>query len=899
MKRLTLPSKPLRCAVGFPVLLTAAVLGLVCGLFGLYPFGDGSLCWCDMRQQGLPLLMMLRNALRNGDGLAYLPQLTGGADFSSVAAFFLMNPGSLLAVIWKADKLLNLLNLLVFGKLLLCAATAGWFFMRRFPQNGVGFATAFSVSYALCGYGLLYYQNLMWLDVMALFPLFLLACYALLERGRPLPYVVMMTLSMIVCFYIGFMVAIFALLFFGVHLFFDIPHRKRTATQFVLGSLMAALLSAPVWVPAFAQVVRSARGSYLSTSLSSCGWGTPFATSLPLLLCSAGLPLLLIITLMFSPRRTRKTDALAVVCGLLLIPMLLEPVNRMWHMGSYMCFPCRFAFMPIFLLLTLVAHLWAHAPVSLCARRKTRILATAGIGLAVIGCGVSLAFVFARHSEEAARYVRTLWGDAASLKVHFLVFAIVALVAALWTVLFRMGFFKKSVAAVLLCGLILCESTFYTSLYIGKVPDYWQFDTFQALTDLTDKTESETFARVKTSGDILDSNMVGALGYPSFGGYTSFVTEGTLFTAKKLGYTANWMDIGTSGGTLFSDAFLSVGATVDLSRHAASGNTVLYDNGTYRLEQTPFTLPLGILTDEATATALSLLPIDNRLHVQETIAQLLFDENELFTRHSYAFTRNCEFEKREGGASYHIVADNPVIVYSIAVSDKQTLYFDCFDDLSTKVTEPIFNSFSVEVNGNVISGNYPNAHESGFLELGTFQNEVVVVRLTPLKSGSCSSFEVFGLHHNVMERLLENANAAPLSYDGRGYEGTFIAGKNDCLVVAVPYIDGLSAVVDGHRRHVEKTMDNFVRVPLQSGESAVRLVYSPPGRIVGWLLFAFGAAVIALGIIFRKKITAFLQAHRALIAVGKKAALFISLFASTVCAIAVYLFPLVYKLLIS
>lgn len=899
MKRLTLPSKPFWCAVGFPVLLTAAVLGLVCAMFGLYPFGDGSLCWCDMRQQGLPLLMMLRNALRNGDGLAYLPQLTGGADFSSVAAFFLMNPGSLLAVIWKADKLLNLLNLLVFGKLLLCAAFSGWFFIRRFPQNGVGFATAFSVSYALCGYGLLYYQNLMWLDVMALFPLFLLACYALLERGRPLPYVVMMTLSMVVCFYVGFMVALFALLFFGVHLVFNVPHRKRTATQFVLGSLMAALLSAPVWVPAFAQVVRSARGSYLSTSLSSCGWGTPFATSLPLLLCSAGLPLLLIVTLMFSPRRTRKTDALTVVCGLLLIPMLLEPVNRMWHMGSYMCFPCRFAFMPIFLLLTLVAHLWAQSPVSLCTRRKTRVIAAAGIGLATLGCGVSLAFVFARHSEEAARYVRTLWGDAASLKVHFLVFAVVALVAALWAVLFRLGFLKKSVAAVLLCGLILCESTFYTSLYIGKVPDYWQFDTFSALTDLADKTESETFTRVKTSGDIFDSNMVGALGYPSFGGYTSFVTEDTLYTAKKLGYTANWMDIGTSGGTLFSDALLAVGTTIDLTRHAASGNTVLYDNGTYRLEQTPFTLPLGLLTDESTATALSTLPIDNRLHVQETVAQLLFDETKLFTRYPYAFTKNCEFEKREGGAAYRIVADHPVIVYSIAVSDKQTLYFDCFDGCSTKVNEPIFNSFSVEVNGKIISGNYPNAHESGFLELGTFENEVVVVRLTPLKSGSCSSFEVFGLHHNAMKRILENAATAPLSYDGRGYEGTFIADKNDCLVVAVPAIDGLSAVVDGHRRHVDKTMDNFVRIPLQSGESAVRLVYSPPGQVAGWLLFALGAAVIALALIFRKKLTAFLEKHHALVAVGKRAALFLSLFASAVCAIAVYLFPLVYKLLIS
>ena len=906
MKRLTLPkrlrlplNKPLLIAVLLPLLLTAVVLGLVCGIFGLYPFGDGSLCWCDMRQQGLPLLMMLRNALRNGDSLSYMPQLTGGADFSSVAAFFLMNPGSLLAVCWKAEHLPNLLNLLVFGKLLLCAATAGWFFARRFPQNDVGFSTAFSTAYALCGYGLLYYQNLMWLDVMALFPLFLLACYALLERGRPVPYIVLMTLSMVVCFYIGFMVAIFALLFFGVHLWLCRENRIRTAVQFLLGSLAAALLSAPVWVPALAQVFRSARSSYLSTSLSSCGWGTPFATSLPLLLCSAGLPLLLAVTVMFFPRHTRKTTALAAVCGLLLIPMFLEPVNRMWHMGSYMCFPCRFAFMPIFLLLALVAHLWVQSSVSLCTRRKVRIVATAGVGVLVAGCGVFLLFLFRKHSEEAARYVRTLWGDAGSLKVHLLAFAVVALVAAVWTLLFCTGLLKKRIAAVLLCALVLCESTFYASLYIGKVPGYWRFDTLPALTDLADRTLTDDFSRVKTSSDVLDSNMVGAIGYPSFGGYTSFVTEGTLFTAKKLGYTANWMDVGTNGGTIFSDALLSIGATIDLSTNAVSANPVLHDNGTYRIEQTPFSLPFGLLTDAATATKLTSLPIDNRLHVQEFIAQTLFGEIQLFTRHPYTFTQNCDFKKEGGAASYYRTDSDPVIVYSIAVSDKQTLYFDCYDGASTKVNEPIFGSFSVEVNGKTVCNSYPNSHESGFLHLGTYQNETVVVRLTPLKSGSCSSFEVFGIHHDAMRRIVQNAETAPLSYDGHGFEGTFIANKSDCLIVTVPYIDGLHAIVDGHRRRVEKTMDNFVRIPLQSGESAVRLVYTPPGCVVGWLLFALGAAALTLAFVFRKKIDAFLKEHRRLMTVGKKAAFIASLAASALCAVTVYVFPLVYKLLIS
>lgn len=32
----------------------------------------------------------------------------------------------------------------------------------------------------------------------------------------------------------------------------------------------------------------------------------------------------------------------------MLVPILIEPANLMWHTGSYMSFPCRYAFITIF-----------------------------------------------------------------------------------------------------------------------------------------------------------------------------------------------------------------------------------------------------------------------------------------------------------------------------------------------------------------------------------------------------------------------------------------------------------------------------------------------------------------------------------------------------------------------
>ena len=893
-----LPKNPLFYAVAAPVLLTAAILFFTCAVFGLFPFGDGSLCWCDMRQQGLPLLMMLRNALLSGDSLTYTPGLTGGADFSGVAAFFLWNPGSLLSVFWKAKDLLDLLNLLVFGKLLLCAATAGWFFYRRFPKNGIGFSTAFSVTYALCGYGLLYFQNLMWLDVMALFPLFLLACYALLERGRPLPYVILMALCMATCFYLGFMVALFALLFFGVHLWMFHAHRRRTAVQFLLGSLLAALLSAFVWLPAFGQVIHSARSTYLSDSLSTCSWGAPLTTSLPLLLCSATIPALLLVTVLLFPKWSKKAGALAILCGLMLIPMFLEPVNRMWHMGSYMCFPCRFGFIPIFLLLTLVAQLWSRDPVISCKNRVSRKVFNLLGGGVVIAVGIYLQRLFAHESETAARYVRTLWGDTNSLCVHLFAFAAVMLAAGLLAFLYRARFIKKPVAAVLLCALIACESTFYTALYIGKVPTYWQFNTFDAIVDLADKTDPDSFARVKTESDFLDSNMVGALGYPSFGGYTSLVTEDTLYTAKKLGYSASWMDIGLNGGTRFSDALLSMGYTIDRVSSRASDNPIVYVNDTFRLESLSDTFPLGLLVNGNAAIG-ETLPDGDRLSIQEQLAETLFGETNLFTRYVHDYAEDCTFTPADGGATCTITGTAPAIVYSVYADGAMTLYLDCFDGYSTRVNEPIFNSFSVAVNGVTVCGSYPSGYDSGFLDLGDYQNETVVITLTPLKSGTYSSFGVFGLHRETLSRLVTAAPTAGLTYNGHAYVGSFVAGENQRLLLTLPYANGYTAIVNGHRRPIQRTMDNFFSLALSPGETAVKITYTPPGLVAGWILSLVGAALLALALVFRRRIDSALSSHEALVKYGNKAAFILAVSTSVLCVFAVYLFPVVYKLLSS
>ena len=53
----------------FPPAAAFLVVLLLFGICGLYPLGEKTLAWCDMRQQVAPLLLDLKNILKGEDSI--------------------------------------------------------------------------------------------------------------------------------------------------------------------------------------------------------------------------------------------------------------------------------------------------------------------------------------------------------------------------------------------------------------------------------------------------------------------------------------------------------------------------------------------------------------------------------------------------------------------------------------------------------------------------------------------------------------------------------------------------------------------------------------------------------------------------------------------------------------
>ena len=195
-----------------PVILTGILSSIVYLLFQLFPYGKLTLAWCDARQQVVPLLLDLKDMLCGEQSVFLNLQNAGGMDMWGVLFFFVASPLHMLTVFVPDEGMFSFFNILVVMKLMLCAASAYWFFRRKFPELGMGLVSALALMYAFCGFNMMFYQNVIWLDTAYLFPALLMGLDRLLREAKPGLYIGVLCAELFVNYYMSYMVVLFLLI---------------------------------------------------------------------------------------------------------------------------------------------------------------------------------------------------------------------------------------------------------------------------------------------------------------------------------------------------------------------------------------------------------------------------------------------------------------------------------------------------------------------------------------------------------------------------------------------------------------------------------------------------------------------------------------------------------------
>lgn len=813
MKHLSSPTKR---ALG-AALLTVLLLCLIYTAFGLFPFGPNTLSWGDMSQQTVPLLMQFKDVLAGRSGLFLNLQNAGGMSFWGVLFFFLASPFHLLVVFVEKADVYFLVNVLVLLKLALAAWTASRFFSWESPGLARTAHLALCLGYSLCGYALLYYQNLVWLDVLALFPLVMLGFLRLVQGGGGGLFTAALAWTVAVNYYLSYMVLLGVLLCAGVFLLMVVPgrSRRRFAGRVGLSALTALGLTAVVWLPSLLQCLDSARtGSGTAGSVGTGDFLPRLTTTLPMLLCTAaaaGAPLLALIFPM-----DRKARAVAVCWGLTILPLLADPVNKLWHMGSYQAFPARYGYMPVFFGLWFLAR-GLDAPARQSKRSKGPIFLLPALGLS----GLAGIWLLWAHFQEISSYTSTLWVDETAFRL-FAIFWLAALLAVVLACLCqaRWGMAPSRCGCALLAVAImqgLCQS----AVFVGSAANV----PAAAVVELSPPEEPGLY-RVKPQEKICPVNLIGAAGLPTFSHYTSLTGQRFLPAIKKMGYSTYWMESTGSGGTKLSDALLSIryALTADLT-WASAGN-----------ENLGLLVPAGSLPEE--------LPIGDRLELQSRLfTALTGNENPAF--HPYA---PAEGTIEETGGKYRLKAG--IYRWEIDVEGPETLYFDAFDQVSTRLREAINDCFQVTVNGRELPP-YPSQRSNGILELGEVQNQRVTVEVRAAWDAELASFGVWGLRETAVEELTGALGETSFQFEGGRLSGRADAAGGQALFLSVPWYQGMRVAVNGVEVRPRLVLECFMEIPLPEGPCEITVRCVPAGFPSGLLLSTLTLLALALNPLLR------------------------------------------------
>ena len=237
----------------------------------LFAYDDKTIIMSDMQSQYIAYLRSYRDILLNGGSFIYTTEKVFGGDYMSLFTYYLGSPFNLLVVFCSEEGLplfflwtaIIKMGLASFNLYLFVRVIGKFNITKLIPALG----------YGLISYSFVYMFNFMWLDGVMILPLVALGMHLLKQRKHIYLYPLAIAYSLMTSWYIGFMVCVFAVLYF-VYLFFsDFTFKKAKenglfALRFALFSLAGGLLVAVFWLTAFLHL----GGTKAVTSLPNDKW---------------------------------------------------------------------------------------------------------------------------------------------------------------------------------------------------------------------------------------------------------------------------------------------------------------------------------------------------------------------------------------------------------------------------------------------------------------------------------------------------------------------------------------------------------------------------------------------------------------------------------------------------
>lgn len=802
--------------------------------------GQYTLLVSDLNGQYVNYFLYFKEAISKGDNLFYSFSMLLGGDTFSLIGYYLLSPLNLILLLWPASRIASGIFTIIVIKASLSGLTAYLYFSRK--RKHAFYPLIFSTTYALGGYLFAYFMHVMWLDALYMLPLVILGLELLIKEKKTLLYTVSLAASIIFCYYTGYMIAGFSLVYF---IYFQIREKQSfkiravSFFRFCAASILGAALSAITLFPTLLSQMGNRQAQtevqngilhsmpeLLAKLFSGVFSAGEFAEGAPQIYCGMFILFLVIVLLISIKGNVRDTISAVFLLGTLTACFSFGILDKVWHgMAMPNNFTHRYAFVFIFSCVLLAEECFSSE--SLTFTLPKLFLADA----VIIAIG---AWVYLAQLEQ----------------VDTLLLAIDIAVVLLISVLFY--FYKNgaaenqfaflSVIAAIQLAQLLINGTVYIGLH--NYDDHSTEGYYSAVKPVIEEVQAmdDDFYRMEKYyyNSQNDAMML------SYNGLSHFSSADKSYIRSfmgNIGYNKNydfWVYY-DKGATPAADSFL--GLKYILSNEPVDYFTEKAAVQTQTLYENPLALQIGTVCSDS-LKALELTedaPFENQEAIYNAMLSVqtgMFSSYEISEPElTNLLMENDTYVKSDSDA-------DGIIRFQFIAKDSNPVYM---------YLPSVYNpGIQVCVDGENL-GEYLVTYHRGIMSLGTFEEgEPVTVEL--YLHGLHAGFKNIQIYSLDMEKLAEATAALQtqgwtVSYHNSGnIFASFTAEDDDSmLLMTIPYNDNWRIKIDGAPVSATQVLGALMAVDVDAGAHTIEMHYTPAGLYIGCAVS--GCALLILCII--------------------------------------------------
>ena len=822
-----------------PGIIVAIILLTVYFVKNIFPFGNDFIAWGDMHAQILALYYNFYDIVYNGK--SFLIDFTGGTvvNLLSNFAYYIISPFTPLILLFQRSDIPQAVSLIVLGKIVLSAITCNIFLDKKIDKLSNFYKCFFSVLYALSTYNLSLYIITGWIDVVYLFPLLLLGLDRIITKEKNGIFILLLSLCLIFNFYIALMCILFIFFATFIYLcFYGGKNKKRIATQLGISVFLSIMISSIILIPTVLQISSSARMGIDIIQAFSSKTG-PIIDKFMFL--SSTMAMCSCILLFLKNFKKYKKEIIFLLFLLLLMgtPLLIEPINKMLHFGSYVYYPYRYGFILVILLIIGSCMYLVKKE----DNRKSFKYSNAFIYISTIICSIliiGITYYFYPNLQQAVDRLTF-----SSNKLAFLVIIILMILNFIpYILIFTLG--KKNSRSTYICLMAnLIIFSFTQSMIYIKI-DHDEAILHSAYEDMNYiyNLELDKDYHIKLQQENLIYNFGNVIDMPTQDFFTSLTGQSSFLSYQKLGYTSQWMNTTSFGGNYFTDFILA-------NKYLISNEEI--NNDFYKLNTRINELYLYDAILPISKGYILKGNIDNKEHdnsfdatnnLYKTITGL--DENVIDIYSDFNFV-NLKYQDEKLD-----VIDNQKEAYMeiiLPIDKEKTIYFEANNSYLNTEKAKMYYTFDIYVNDKLVKENCPNEYGNNSINIGTY-NEDVKVKIIVKKEIDAFTIKLGALDlEKVKQYFINNIYDVDINYNSGKLEISYDSGEDGILFMPISYLDGMTAANNNSSTEIIKLFDNFIGIKLSSGENNIVISYMTPGLKIGTIISLVG---IVLSILFLK-----------------------------------------------